>query len=201
MKKLYKDYGEQLINEILENKTKSLPGGLPHLLYGSRISTASLFIKIGRNFEKWFRFIAEDCGMEMLPDGVMKNVINGKSKDIDLLFINKETKTIHYRELKSNIELDTEKLPATYNKIVKINEYVKKEYPNYEVDSRLLNWSVYNKDVLPKKYNTKITKCNEAGVRVSWPVDFFNIVGADISEQDYYDFFRDLGKMTNETNN
>ena len=128
MKKIYKDYGIQIVNEILENKTKSLPGGLPHLLFGSQISTASLFIKMGRNFEKWFRFIAEDCGMEMLPDGVMKNVINGKSKDIDLLFKNKETKTIHYRELKSNIELDTEKLPATYNKIVKINEYVKTRF-------------------------------------------------------------------------
>ena len=195
MKKIYKDYGIQIVNEILENKTKSLPGGLPHLLFGSQISTASLFIKMGRNFEKWFRFIAEDCGMEMLPDGVMKNVINGKSKDIDLLFKNKKTKTIHYRELKSNIELDTEKLPATYNKIVKINEYVKREYPDYDVDSRLLNWSVYNKDVLPKKYKTKITKCNEAGVRVSWPVDFFKVVGVDISEQEYYDFFTEIGKI------
>ena len=68
MKKIYKDYGIQIVNEILENKTKSLPGGLPHLLFGSQISTASLFIKMGRNFEKWFRFIAEDSGMELLPD-------------------------------------------------------------------------------------------------------------------------------------
>ena len=49
MKKIYKDYGIQIVNEILENKTKSLPGGLPHLLFGSQISTASLFIKMGRN--------------------------------------------------------------------------------------------------------------------------------------------------------
>ena len=76
-----------------------------------------------------------------------------------------------------------------------INEYVKREYPDYDVDSRLLNWSVYNKDVLPKKYKTKITKCNEAGVRVSWPVDFFKVVGVDISEQEYYDFFTEIGKI------
>tara|TARA_R100000005_G_C4964081_1_gene179619 strand:- start:514 stop:1101 length:588 start_codon:yes stop_codon:yes gene_type:complete len=194
MKLVYKNKAKEILQEILQVKTKSLPGGLPYLLFGEgKVSTQSLFIKIGRNFEKWFKFIVEDAGMTLLPDGVVKNVIGKKSKDIDLIF--RDDDTIYYREMKSNLELDTEKLPATYEKIQLITKYVEKEYPGYKVDSSLLHWSVYEPSILPTKYNTKVKECGKHGVKVSYPIDLFKTISVDISDKEYYNFFRELGGM------
>lgn len=185
---------EEIIDSIMENTTMSQPGGLPYLLFGNQPSTASLYIKIGRNFEKWFKYIVEDCGMELLPDGVIKDVIGGESKDIDLLFMDTFNKVVYYRELKSNLELDTEKLPATYEKIKKITEYLRSEYPSYRIDSSLMTWAVFEKSDLPKKYNSKIKKCSDNNVLVSFPSDLFELVGAGIDSTTYWDIFRKLGK-------
>ena len=185
MKTKYKKYGKELIKEIVSNPTESLPGALPYLLFGGgKVSTQSLYIKIGRNFEKWFKFIIEDAGMTLLPDGVVKNVIGEKS----------------------NLELDTEKLPATNDKIQLITKYVEKEYPGYKVDSSLLHWSVYEPSILPKKYNTKVKECAKHNVKVSYPIDLFKTISVDISDKEYYEFFRELGRVygkeyVNETTN
>ena len=194
MKDVYFKKAEEILDGILENTTQTQPGGLPYLWFGSQPSIHSLFIKIGRNFEKWFKYIVEDCGMIMLPDGVIKNVIGNKSKDIDLLFMDNINKIVYYRELKSNLELDTEKLPATYNKINKITEYLESEYSGYTINSSLMTWSVYEKNDLPKKYNSKINQCNINGVSVTFPSDLFNLIGCDITRDEYYDTFMKLGK-------
>ena len=194
MKLAYRNKAKEILQEILQVKTKSLPGSLPYLLFGEgKVSTQSLYIKIGRNFEKWFKFIVEDAGMKLLPDGVVKNVIGEKSKDIDLIF--RDDNTIYYREMKSNLELDTEKLPATYEKIQMITKYVEKEYPGYKVDSSLLHWSVYEPSILPTKYNTKVKECGKHDVKVSYPIDLFKTISVDISDKEYYNFFRELGGM------
>ena len=62
-------------------------------------------------------------------------------------------KVVYYRELKSNLELDTEKLPATYEKIKKITKYLRNEYPTYRIDSSLMTWAVFEQGDLPKKYS------------------------------------------------
>tara|TARA_Y100001963_G_C6759172_1_gene438519 strand:- start:907 stop:1500 length:594 start_codon:yes stop_codon:yes gene_type:complete len=196
MKQVYRDKGKEILSEILEVKSESLAGSLNYLLFGGgRVSTQSLYIKIGRNFEKWFKFIVGDSGLELLPDGVVKNVIGGKSKDIDLIFKNEETKAIYYRELKSNLELDTEKLPATYEKILKITEYLEREYKGYEVDSSVLHWSVFEPSVLPRKYKSKIQQFNSNGVDVSYPVNLFDTLSVDVTSEDYHNFFLELGEM------
>lgn len=193
MEKYFKK-AEEILDSILENTTQTKPGGLPYLFFGSQPSIHSLFIKIGRNFEKWFKFIVEENGMELLPDGVIKDVIGGKSKDIDLLFMDEKNKIVYYRELKSNIELDTEKLPATYEKVKKITKYLSNEYSGYTIDSSILAWGVYEQTDFPKKYNSKIKQCNLNGVDVTYPSDLFKLVNLNITGNDYYSIFRKLGK-------
>ena len=196
MKQIYKDKAFHIINEIQENQTKSQPGGLPWLLYGDdKISEQSLYIKIGRNFEKWFKFIVEDCGMELLPDGVIKNVIGKKSKDIDLLFKDENSKFIYYRELKSNLELDTEKLPATYNKIKKVKKYLSEKYKGYEINTALLHWGVYEPSVLCSTYRGRKKSCKKMGVEVTYPIDFFKLLSVNISENDYYLMWRKINEV------
>lgn len=72
--------------------------------------------------------------------GIQK--INNKNKDVDLIFKDNINNIIYYRELKGNIELDTEKLPATINKCNEINLFLKKEY-DYQINFGILNWSIY----------------------------------------------------------
>lgn len=193
MMRLYKEKGIEILDSILQDVVYSKPGAIPFLFFGKQISTASLPIRIGRNFEKWFKFIAKDCGMELLDDGVIKNVFEGKSKDIDLLFKDKKTKTIYYMEAKSNLLMDTEKSPATLNKVKIIREYLEKKYPEYKIVSSLLHWGAYEPNILSTPYISKAKKAKKAGISVIYPIDFFKIVGADISEADFYAYFKTLG--------
>jgi hypothetical protein len=193
MKDIYIEKANKIMQEITSKTTMTQHGSLPYLFLGSRKSTASIWIKIGRNFEKWFKYIVYDCGLTPLPDGIIKNVIGNKSKDIDLLFMNEVDKIIYYRELKSNLELDTEKLKATYDKINKISEFLKKTYPTFKLDVSLFIWAVYSESDLPKKYNSKIKECNQNGVSVSFPSDLFELINADICQLSYEDLFKNLG--------
>lgn len=201
MKQLYLDKASEITDNILSETTMSEPGGLPFLLLGSVPSQHSIWIKLGRNFEEWFKVVAEDCGMILLQDGVVKNVIGDKSKDIDFIFKCEEDETIYYYEDKSNLELDTEKLPATISKVKSIHKYLEKTYPGYTIKSSIFHWSIWNKDELPNKYNTKIKECMENGVDVSWPEDLFKILNTKITEEEYNSMFKEMGVKLLKGNN
>ena len=177
----------------MSETTLSEPGGLPFLFLGQQVSSASLWIKVGRNFEKWFKYVVEDNGMELLPDGVIKNVIDSKSKDIDLLFKDNNN-TVYYRELKSNINLDTEKLLVTCQKVKKINQYLQNTYPTCKVDIGVLTWSVFELDDLNQKSISKYNKFKGNGVKVYFPSDLFKTINVQISKNDYYTMFKNLKK-------
>jgi len=195
MKKVFVNYANQIIEGIVKKQKRCEAGGLPYLFWGNKISEHSFYIKVGRNFEKWFKFVAEHSdGFELLPDGVTKKVVKGKSKDIDFIIKSEKLKTIYYRELKSNLELDTEKLPATIDKVTFIEKYLNKNYPGYKIDCGILHWAVYDKEVLPKKYKTKLKQCSENGVSVFYPKDLFKTLNQKISEKEYYDLFRNIAK-------
>ena len=195
MKQIFKDKANEIIESIVETQKRSEPGSLPWLFWGDKISEQSFYIKVGRNFEKWFKFIAENSdGFELLPDGVTKEVLNGESKDIDFIILNKSDKIVYYYELKSNFELDTEKLPATINKVKVIADYLSNKYPEYRIESGILHWSVYNRDILSKKYLNKFKKAAASDVSVIHPTNLFDILKQDISEKDYYQMFRDITK-------
>ena len=196
MKQLYRDKGKEIISEILKSPAKSERGSLAFLFNGEdKISTQSFCIRAGRNFEKWFKFIVEDSKFSLLPSGVIKNVVGSKSKDIDLIFKDEKTKTIYYRELKANIELDTEKLPATCEKIIKITNYLKGKYKEYKIDSGLFYWSVYEPTGIAPKLIRKVREFKSNGVKVSYPRDLFNLISVEIDANDYYSFFLELGDM------
>ena len=195
MKQIYLDKAIQLVNDI--SKTKIKPGGLPWLLEQKEniSSQQSLHIKVGKGFEPWFKFVVEDCGLELLPDGIIENVIGNKSKDIDFLFKNEKEKIIFYRELKSNLHLDTEKVVATCTKIKKVKEYLSKRHPGYEIDAALLHWGVYEPSILPYVYKSRMKTCKKEGVRVTYPIDFFKLISSNISEDDYYSMWRKINNL------
>jgi len=195
MKKEFVNFANKIIEEIVKKPKRCEAGALPYLFLGNKISEHSFYIKVGRNFEKWFKFVAEHSdGFELLPDGVTKKVVKNESKDIDFIIKSKKLKTIYYRELKSNLELDTEKLPATIDKVTLIKKYLSKNYSGYKIDCGILHWAVYNDRVLPKKYKSKLKQCSENGVSVYYPKDLFRLLNQKISEKEYYDLFRNIAK-------
>ena len=128
--------------------------------------------------------------LELLNCGIQK--INNSNIDIDLIFKDKEKQIIYYRELKANIELDTEKLPATIEKCKKIEKFLINNYNDYKIDCGILNWSIYNRKILNKGLSN-IKKFEDNGIKINHMEDFLKIIEVLWIEEDYYIFFREIG--------
>lgn len=189
-----KQNGFKWVKKMLEsNLTYTKPGSISYLLYGAKPSEQSINIKMGRHGE-WLskELIKKNTNLDLLICGVQK--INNKKKDIDLLFKNEGTKTIYYRELKGNIELDTEKLPATISKCKEIENSLKETYPDYTINCGILNWSVYNRKILTAGLSN-IKSFENGGIKIDHMGDFLEIIGMQWNEADYYNYFREIAKI------
>jgi hypothetical protein len=166
-------------------------GSISYLLYGEKPSEQSINIKLGHLGEYLSKeLIKTNSDLELLHCGVQK--INNKKKDVDLIFKNIKTKTIYYRELKGNIELDTEKLPATINKCKEIENSLKSTYPDYVINFGILNWSVYNREVLSAGLS-HIKTFEKGGVKIDHMSDLLTILNIVWNEDDFYGYFREIG--------
>ena len=192
-----KSHTLDLSRKIAQGKcTKTAPGSLKYLLWGEERSKQSIVIKFGKVGEEMFKKIVEiNDNFELLPCGITTLSECETKKDFDLIFRDKKNNKIYYRELKANIELDTEKLPATFQKINSLLKHdLIKRYPNETIDTGILNWSVYERSDIVKQ-QSHIKKCESAGVKVDHSQDMFNILGIKWEKEDYYSFFRKCGNM------
>jgi len=186
--------GMEWTHEILKTElTLTKPGSISHLLYGEKPSEQSINIKFGKLGEYLAKeFIKSRPNLNLLTCGVQK--INDKKKDVDLIWIDNENKIIYYRELKGNIELDTEKLPATINKCKEIETSLKEKYIDCKIDCGILNWSVYNREILTAGLSN-IKAFETAGVKIDHMGDFLNCVNISWEKEDFYAYFRNLGNI------
>ena len=182
------------VNNIFKDKiTYTKPGSITHLLYGEKPSEQSINIKLSRLGEFMSKeLIKTNNNFELLNCGVEK--INNKNKDVDLIFEDKIKKIIYYRELKGNIELDTEKLPATICKCKEMEKSLKDTHLEYTVDCGILNWSVYNRKILTSGISNIKTFENN-GIKINHIEDFLEIIDVNWNEEDYYLYFRELGNI------
>ena len=180
------------VEKMLEGDlTYTKPGSISYLLYGEKPSEQSINIKIGRLGEFMSKeLIMSNPNLQLLDCGVQK--IGDKKKDVDLIFKDENKKIIYYRELKGNIELDTEKLPATINKCKEIETSFKIKYFDYTIDCGILNWSVYNRKIL-KTGLSNIRTFENGGIKIDHMEDFLNIIDINWNEDDYYLYFREIG--------
>ena len=191
-----KNIGIKWVEKLLKNNlTFTKPGSISYLLFGEKPSDQSISIKFGHFGE----FIAKELikinpNLELLTCGIQD--INDKKKDIDLIFKDETNKIIYYRELKGNIELDTEKLPATIAKCKEIEQSLKDKYEDYKINCGILNWSVYNRKILKAGLsNIKLFENKE--IKINHMEDFLNIIDIKWDEDDYYLYFQNIGKMIN----
>jgi len=178
------------VNQIMSRDiTYTKPGSISFLLRGRQASEQSINIKMGRFGEFLTKeLIKTNPHFELLTCGVQK--INDKKKDVDLIFKDEVNKIIFYRELKGNIELDTEKLPATIDKCKEIESSLKKTYENYTIDCGVLNWSVYNRSILTAGLSN-IKTFENGGIKIDHMEDFLKILDIIWHEDDYYSYFTD----------
>ena len=174
--------------------TYTNPGSISHLLYGKKPSEQSINIKIGKLGEFISKeLIKSNPKLELLDCGIRK--INNKQKDVDLIFKDEAHKIIYYFELKGNIQLDTEKLPATINKCKEIENSLKNQYSEYTIVCRILNWSIYNRKNLTAGISN--IKTFEKQIKIDHMEDFLNIINIVWKEEDYYLYFREIGIKIN----
>jgi len=163
-------------------------GSLSHLFRGSTQSVHSQNIKLG-GFGPYLakEMIKNNKNLHLLECGI-HNIL-GKNIDIDLIWEDTKTNTIYYRELKANIELDTEKTLATVAKIEIVTEWLKLTYPLHQIDSGLFGWSVWCSEDLPAKRRFKSRE---------FPVDYFYdfcaLISMEWDREDFYGYFPQLFK-------
>ncbi len=136
--------------------------------------------------------IIRDMVIDLNPD--IKNIKTNNSKgkkERDLLFENPVTKQIFYAEVKSNLNLDTEKKIATREKCLLIQQELSLEYPEYQIHSYLLNTRYLTIDDIPFRIKNKysVIKQNICGIN-----DFFKYLNVNMhfdNYDEYKEFLRD----------
>lgn len=183
-------------NKIDIKQTKI--GSVKYLLYGPKKSDQSISVKMGKIIGEKFpiQLIQSNSNLELKDCGVLELASCDKKKDFDLVWYNKSTNTLYYRECKGNMDLDTEKLPATIEKVKKLNEDLKIKYKedNYNINSGILNWSIYKRCNDAVGIN-QIKRCNDEGVDVDHFKDFLELIGYTWSEDEFYKYFRHIGDI------
>lgn len=113
----------------------------------------SAAIRLGNHLEEIFNLaISEALTERFVRSNLKKNVKGERQKDI--LMIKEDTKEVIYAEIKANINLDTQKAPATVQSTIKVvDEFKEKGYnvKGFVIALRYLDASDIPK-ILAKKY-------------------------------------------------
>tara|TARA_B110000902_G_scaffold210498_1_gene240683 strand:+ start:568 stop:1206 length:639 start_codon:yes stop_codon:yes gene_type:complete len=112
--------------------------------------------------------------------------IGGNSKglkDVDILF--EYNKKSYYLELKSNLDLDTEKVIATTNKVKLITDSLNKNGGYGEVESKILSPFWYKNSSIANPFPDD---------KVMWISELFKIVGITLPKNEYNEVCIEIGK-------
>ena len=138
------------INKCKSNKNKDI-NSLSYFYADLNLSQSDN-IKVGNGLEKLLIDIVKK-NIE-LKDIKKKNIKGIKERDN--IFMDEKKKKIIYAELKSNLNLDTEKSKDTVKKCEEIEKEIKKEYPEYEISMNLVGLRYYKKEIIPEIIKKKI---------------------------------------------
>lgn len=162
--------GNEYVQACTSNKAKDVHS-LSSLV--DRQMSQSDCIKLGTGLEKVFCELV----LALNPDLTSIKPKNSKGKkERDHLFVNEEQKVIFYAELKSNLNLDTEKCKSTSNKCLQIEAELAEEYPDYIIKLFLVGLRYYNKSLFPKIITNKYPEIAENLVGVN---DYFDVLTGD----------------------
>ena len=96
---------------------------------------------------------------------------------------------IYYFEIKTNINLDTEKSKSTYNKILDIGEKLQYIFPRNEIKYSLLNLRFPTRFEVPPTLIKEPLKSFDGFYGYA---DFFNLFDINIIEQQWIDLCKEI---------
>lgn len=199
LKSINDKFERTIIDFSKQKHTKTKPGSLKYLLFGVEISRQSISIKMGKLGEEYLKmFIENNSELKLLSCGISKLITCNKKKDFDLIWIDEKNKKVYYREAKANIDLDTEKLPATIEKIKLLEKELIKKYPEYKINSGILNWSIYDKTDTNSK--SALTQFEENNIIVDHFSEFLELVNIEWNKEGFNRYWRKLGNIINSNN-
>lgn len=196
--KLKRDCVEWVQTKITYEIDKTKPGSISYLLWGETPSRHSIYNKMDTlgqfMVQQMIHYVPHleliDCKTQL---------ISGDETNTNkyIIWINHDIKKIYIRELKSNMELDTDNISETIHKINNIvKPDIETKYPEHSIDVGILNWTVYKRSILKDEvYN--INKYEELSTKVYHMKDIIDLLQYDWSEEEFYILFRDLGKLCN----
>lgn len=144
-------------------------------------------IKIGVGCEK----IISDLILDTTNLVDIKQANKKGKKETDHLFEDKEKKIVYYAELKSNLNLDTEKSKSTYSKCLDIVETLKTEYPDHEIKWCLLGLRHLDYDKIPKTVAKKYTEIQPNVFGINQYMEMLGI-NLTFTEETYKQFINDI---------
>jgi hypothetical protein len=148
-------------------------------------------IKMGVGVENILReYILKKC-----PNlkNIKKKNKKGK-KERDHLFKDKKNKIIYYAELKSNINLDTEKSKSTYNKCLQILEELKEKHKDYTIKMFLLSVRHFSRVNIPNVILSKYKIIEDNLVGMNEYFDALSITDKFKDENEYKKILNYLAK-------
>ena len=173
------------VKSTTTNKQRDIDS-LSYLVAGSL--SQSDCIKIGNGIEYVLRDIIT-TKRTSLTNIKPKNVKDKKERDH--LFMDNHSKIIYYAEIKSNLNLDTEKCKATADKCIRILNELQEEYPDYTIKMFLVGVRYCTKthisSVIMNKYKSILP--HVVGVN-----EYLSEIGIDLcfDEQSYRQFINYL---------
>jgi hypothetical protein len=175
------------VQSCVSNKTKD-PSSLSYLV--SRDLSQSDCIKLGTGIEVVLKDVISVWG-----DASLENIrpANQKGKkERDHLFRDNAKKIVYYAELKSNLNLDTEKCKSTSDKCVQIMHELQGEFPDCEIKMCLVGIRYFTKDLIPKNIANKYRSIQSHVVGVD---EYFAELGLEFAfqtEEKYKEFINYL---------
>ena len=170
------------IQGSVSNKTKDIHS-LSSLI--NRDLSQSDCIKLGTGIEK----VLVDC---ILGENIILTNIKQKNKkgvkERDHLFQDDINKIIYYAELKSNLNLDTEKCKSTSGKCSQIVDELKKEFIDYHIDLSLVGLRYFHTKDIPKVISNKYVSIQENVVGINDYLTKLKAFPTFETEEKYNDF-------------
>jgi hypothetical protein len=146
-------------------------------------------IKLGTGVEKVIVdiILANNSCLQNIKQKNKKGV-----KERDHLFKDERNKTIFYAELKSNLNLDTEKCKSTSNKCIQIVEELQEEFTDYKIELSLVGLRYFDNKDIPKIISNKYLSIPDNVIGVNNYLYKLNAFPTFGSEDKYKEFLNYL---------
>jgi hypothetical protein len=124
----------------------------------NRELTQSQSIRLGHAVEHAARHYPLKINKDLID---IKQPNKKGKKEKDILFINHKKKKVYYTEIKTNLNLDTEKSKITSTKCQEIVENLKSQYKGYKVEWCLFGARYIDSNQIPKSIKNRYSKIQE----------------------------------------